>query len=67
MKIRLLNINEDDAAICEIETETDLEGTLVIINDITEYCVENNIYERADKNIRYDIETNALEIRVQNF
>lgn len=65
MKIRLLNINEDDATICEIETDADLEGTLMIINDITEYCVENYIYERADKSIRYDIETNALEIRVQ--
>lgn len=65
MKIRLLNINEDDATICEIETDTDLEGTLMIINDITEYCVENYIYERADKSIRYDIETDALEIRAQ--
>ena len=34
----------DDETICEIETETDLEGTLMIINDITEYCILNNIY-----------------------
>lgn len=65
MKIRLLNADEDDAIICEIETETDLEGTLMIINDITEYCILNNIYKRADKSIRYDFETDALEIRVK--
>lgn len=66
MKIRLLNIDNDDETICEIETETDLEGTLMIINDITEYCILNNIYERANKNIRYDFETDALEIEVRS-
>lgn len=66
MKIRLLNIDNDDETICEIETETDLEGTLMIINDITEYCILNNIYERANKNIRYDFEADALEIKVQS-
>lgn len=66
MKIRLLNADEEDAIICEIETETDLEGTLMIINDITEYCVENNIYERANSKILYDIEANSLEIKVQS-
>ena len=66
MKIRLLNIDNDDETICEIETETDWEGTLMIINDITEYCILNNIYERANKNIRYDFETDALEIEVQS-
>lgn len=38
----------------------------MIINDITEYCILNNIYERANKNIRYDFETDALEIQVQS-
>lgn len=66
MKIRLLNIDNDDETICEIETETDLEGTLIIINDITEYCILNNIYKRANKNIRYDFETDALEIEVRS-
>lgn len=66
MKIRLLNIDNDDETISEIETETDLEGTLMIINDITEYCVKNNIYKRANKNIRYDFETDALEIQVRS-
>ncbi len=66
MKIRLLNIDNDDETICEIETETDLEGTLMIINDITEYYILNNIYERANKNIRYDFETDALEIKVRS-
>ena len=66
MKIRLLNIDNDDEIICEIETETDLEGTLMIINDITEYCVKNNIYERANKKILYDIEVDTLEIEVRS-
>lgn len=66
MKIRLLDIDNDDEIICEIGTETDLEGTLMIINDITEYCVENNIYERANNKILYDIETDALEIKVKS-
>ena len=66
MKIRLLNIYNDDEIICEIETETDLEGTLMIINDITEYCVKNNIYERANKKILYDIEVDTLEIEVRS-
>lgn len=66
MKIRLLNIDNDDETICEIETETDLEGTLMIINDITEYCILNNIYERANKKILYDTETDALEIKVRS-
>lgn len=66
MKIRLLNIDNDNEIICEIETETDLEGTLITINDITEYCILNNIYKRANKNIRYDFETDALEIQVRS-
>lgn len=66
MKIRLLNIDNDNEIICEIETETDLEGTLMIINDITEYCILNNIYERANKNTRYDFEADALEIQVRS-
>lgn len=66
MKIILLNIDNDDEIICEIETETDLEGALMIINDITEYCILNNIYKRANKNIRYDFETDELEIEVRS-
>ena len=66
MKIRLLNIDNDDETICEIETETDLEGTLMIINDITRNCILNNIYERANKKILYDIEVDTLEIKVRS-
>lgn len=66
MKIRLLNIDNDDETICEIETETDLEGTLMIINDITRYCILNNIYERANKKILYGIEVDTLEIKVRS-
>ena len=39
---------------------------IMIINDITEYYILNNIYERANKNIRYDFETDALEIKVRS-
>lgn len=33
---------------------------------LTEYCVENNIYERSNNKILYDIETDSLEIEVQS-
>lgn len=63
MKVKLLN--EDADVLAEIESNTDLEGSIMIIDSLTSYVIDNEEYERIDKNIKLDTDTNSLEVYIE--
>lgn len=64
MKIKFLN--QDLNVIEEIESNTNLEGSIKIIDSITSYIINNEEYRRTDEEIGFDIDTNSLEVSVKN-
>lgn len=63
MNIRLINDEYEEIAL--IENEDSLYNTLLAINSINEFLIDNVCYQRSNNKINLNLDNNCIEVFIK--